>query len=136
MLTRRELLDEAQKQKAALATIGVWRNGLFILTSTLLALSYFAFRGHGTFPLGVLASSFAGVSFLLLLLVNLSIRNGHRNVERLLASLEMSAPESESEPKSELEPGTKSRSELESIEKPEPLSKAETDKNAPQQGAG
>lgn len=88
MLTKQELLDEAQKQKQALAVIGVWRNCLFVLTTLLLVLAFWGLRNNGApFALGIAALILAVVCFVLLLLVNLSIRNGHRNVERILDSL-------------------------------------------------
>ncbi len=89
MLTRDQILDEAQRQKNALATMGRWRNWLFILTTLLLVLAVSLLRGGGAgFVWGILAAVLTGISFLLLLLVNLSIRNGHRNVERMLDSLQ------------------------------------------------
>ena len=89
MLTREQLLDEAQKQKQALATLGTWRKSLFVLTSVLLVCAFCGLRGSGAaFALGVAAMILAVVCFLFLLVVNLSIRNGHRNVERMLDSLQ------------------------------------------------
>ena len=88
MLTREQLLDEAQKQKNALATMGIWRSRLFVLTTVLLVCAFCALRNSGAvFALGIVALILTVVCFLLLLLVNLSIRNGHRNVERILDSL-------------------------------------------------
>ena len=86
MLSREQLLDEARQQKKALALMGRWRNALFVLTTCLLVLAVFGFR-KGAVP-GVVAVVLAAVCFLLLLLVNLSIRNGHRNVERILDSIQ------------------------------------------------
>ena len=85
MLTKQQLLDEAQQQKKALAMMGRWRNGLFVLTTTLMVLAVFGFRK--SVVMGVVAVALAVVSFVLLLLVNLSIRNGHRNVEKILDSI-------------------------------------------------
>ena len=88
MLTKQTLLDEAQKQKQALAIMGVWRNWLFVLTTTLSVLAVSALHGESVkFVLGVIAAILAAVCFALLLLVNLSIRNGRRNVEQILDSL-------------------------------------------------
>jgi hypothetical protein len=89
MLTKAQLLDEAQKQKKALATMGRWRNWLFALTTSLAVVAFFGLRNGGAaFAVGVVAVVLAAVSFVLLLLVNLSIRNGHRNVERILDSIQ------------------------------------------------
>ena len=82
MLSKEQLLDEARQQKKALALMGRWRNALFVLTTCLFVLAVFGFRKS------VVAAVLAAVSFLLLLLVNLSIRNGHRNVERILDSIQ------------------------------------------------
>lgn len=88
MLTKEQLLDEAQKQKKALATMGLWRTWIFAITTTLLAAAIFGLRGSGpVFIFGVIAAVGTAISFILLVLVDLSIRNGHRNVERLLESL-------------------------------------------------
>lgn len=88
MLTKEQLLDEARKQKQALAMMGRWRSGLFVLTTSLMVLAAFGLRKSGAaFVLGVTAVILAILCFVMLLLVNLSIRNGRRNVERILDSL-------------------------------------------------
>ena len=88
MLNREQALDEARKQKAALETIGGWRRILFIFTSVLLVLAVVGVRQSGVlFVLGVVAAVAAAISCITMFVVNLSIRNGHRNVERILASL-------------------------------------------------
>ena len=88
MLDKQELLDEARKQKQALAVIGVWRGWLFTLTTLFFILSVFALKSAGViFILGVISAILTAVCLTLLLLVNLSIRNGHRNVEKMLDSL-------------------------------------------------
>ncbi|MBR0283323.1 MAG: hypothetical protein IJQ81_17310 [Oscillibacter sp.] len=89
MLTKEQALDEAQKQKKALALMGRWRNWLFILTTCLMVVAAFGLRKGGLmFILGVTFAALTILSFILLLLVNLSIRNGRRNVERILDSLQ------------------------------------------------
>ncbi len=89
MLSRAQALDEARKQKAALETIGGWRRTLFLTTATLLTGAVFGLRQTGwLFGLGVGMAVGAAVSGIGMLIVNLSIRNGHRNVERILASLQ------------------------------------------------
>ncbi len=88
MLSREQALDEARKQKAALDTIGSWRRALFIATGTLLILAVFGLRQSGVlFVLGIAAAVAAVLSCIAMFVVNLSIRNGHRNVERILDSL-------------------------------------------------
>ena len=87
MLSRELALDEARKQKEALAAIGGWRRFLFLLTASLAVVAVFGFRPEGWLVLGVVAAAAAAVSLGLTFLVDLSIRNGHRNVERILESL-------------------------------------------------
>ena len=87
MLSRELALDEARKQKEALAKIGGWRRFLFLLTASLAALAVFGFRMEGWLILGVVPAVAGAVSLGLTFLVDLSIRNGHRNVERILESL-------------------------------------------------
>ena len=85
MTDRERILDEARKQTAALATIGRWRSWLFGLTAALAVLTAFGLRGNGArFVTGVVSAVLTALSFIALLLVDLSIRNGHRNVERML----------------------------------------------------
>lgn len=87
-LTRKQALEEARMQKEALRTIGHWRSALYAMTAVFAVLAYAAFQAGSTwfFP-GVGAAILGTVSFLLLVIVNLSIRNGNRNVEQILASL-------------------------------------------------
>lgn len=89
MLSKEQLLDEAQRQKKALDTMGVWRTWLFVITTNLFVASLFGLRGSGwVLALGITFAVLAVIAFVLLLLVNLSIRNGHRNVERILDSIQ------------------------------------------------
>ncbi len=88
MLTKTQALDEAQRQKQALASLGKWRRNLFIFTACILFLAVLGLRSSGwSFGFGVAAAIVAGISFLLTLTVHLSIRNGIRNVEAILRSL-------------------------------------------------
>ena len=88
MLTKEQLLDEAQKQKNALTVMGQWRSWLFGLTTVFLVLTAAGLRQSGVlFVLGIVAAVCMAICFILLLLVNLSIRNGRRNVEQILDSL-------------------------------------------------
>ena len=88
MLSRRQALEEAQKQKEALAEIGTWRRNLFILTSVFLVFAIFGIQSSGVFLiLGICAAVLTGISLLLTFVLNLSIRNGRRNVERILESI-------------------------------------------------
>lgn len=88
MLSRELALDEARKQKEALAKIGGWRRTLFLITASLAALAVFGFQMSGWVVLGVVAAIAAAVCFLLTCVVDLSIRNGRRNVEKILDTLQ------------------------------------------------
>lgn len=88
MLSRELALDEARKQKEVLGKIGGWRRFLFLLTASLAALAVFGFQMNGWLVLGVAAAIAGAVSFLLTCVVDLSIRNGRRNVEKILESLQ------------------------------------------------
>ena len=85
MLTKEQLLDEAQKQKQALSVMGRWRSWLFALTTCFAVAA--AFGLQRSVILGAICVALAVVSFVCLLIVNLAIRNGRRNVERMLDSL-------------------------------------------------
>ena len=87
MLTKAQALDEAQKQKEALATISKWRRNLYILTACFLMVAIYELTVGTLKVIGIIAAVLTGVSLLLTFLVNLSIRNGNRNVERILDSL-------------------------------------------------
>ena len=87
MLNREQALDEARKQKEALAKIGGWRRFLFLLAASLAALAVFGFQMEGWFLPGVVSAIAGAVSLGLTFLTDLSIRNGRRNVERILESL-------------------------------------------------
>ena len=88
VLTRAQAVEEARLQKKALASMGLWRMFLFSLTTCMVVLAYFGIQvGGGWFVPGVVAAVLGGISLLLAFTVNLSIRNGHRNVERILESL-------------------------------------------------
>jgi|GEM_PF-6708728 len=91
MLSRALALDEAQKQKEALKTIGMWRKFLFLFTISLIAFAVFGLRSGGVLFIGGIVAAILGVlCFLLTCVVDLSIRNGHRNVEKILNSLKQS----------------------------------------------
>lgn len=88
MLSRELALDEARKQKEALAELGGWRRFLFLLAASLSALAVLGFQMKGWMLLGVVSAIAGAVCFLLACVVDLSIRNGRRNVEKILDSLQ------------------------------------------------
>ncbi len=93
ILSKTQAIEEAKLQKKALATMGTWRLALFILTACLAVLAFSGIQtGAGWFVPGVIAAVLAGITLLLAFIVNLSIRNGHRNVERILDSIQPAGP--------------------------------------------
>lgn len=88
MLSRELALDEARKQKEALAKLGGWRRFLFLLAASLSALAVFGVQMKGWLALGIAAAIAGAACFLLACVVDLSIRNGRRNVEKILDSLQ------------------------------------------------
>lgn len=88
MLTRQQALDEAQRQKDALKTIARWRQQLFLVTACFVPFAFYGLQGSGVrFGVGVGAAVLGAITLLLTFIVNLSIRNGHRNVEKILDSI-------------------------------------------------
>ncbi|MCQ2442111.1 MAG: hypothetical protein MJ077_03130 [Oscillospiraceae bacterium] len=87
MLTKMQALDEAQKQKKALALMAKWRRNLFILTACFLMVAVYEMTAAGNMVVGIVFAVLSTVSLIFSFIVNLSIRNGHRNVERILDSL-------------------------------------------------
>lgn len=87
MLSRQQALDEAQKQKNALVIIARWRRNLFILTACFLMVALYELSAGGYTVVGIIAAVLSAVCLILSFIVNLSIRNGHKNVERILDSL-------------------------------------------------
>lgn len=93
MLTKQQALDEAQKQKDALAVIARWRRNLFICASLFLVIAVYGLsQGGSVFALGVCGVILTVICVIAMFVVNLSIRNGRRNVERILQSLQSAQP--------------------------------------------
>lgn len=90
MLTPKQALSEAQRQKEALRTISGWRRILFVVTACFVALAAWGFTA-GALPAGIAGTVLGVVGMVLTLLVHLSIVRGEKNVEAILASLEPGA---------------------------------------------
>lgn len=93
MLTPKQALNEAQRQKQALQTIIGWRRVLFVLSACFVALSAWGFTS-GALPAGIVGAVLGVIGMVLTLLVHLSIVRGEKNVEAILASL---APDAKAE---------------------------------------
>lgn len=93
MLTPKQALNEAQRQKQALQTIIGWRRVLFVLSACFVALAAWGFTA-GALPAGIVGAVLGGIGMVLTLLVHLSIVRGEKNVEAILASL---APDAKTE---------------------------------------
>ena len=89
ILTKEQALEEAKDQKKALATLGKWRRWLFVITTFLAVIAFFGIsKGEGWLVAGIIAVVLGAISLLMTFTVDISIRNGHRNVEKILKSLE------------------------------------------------
>lgn len=86
MLTPKQALNEAQRQKQALQTIIGWRRVLFVLSACFVALAAWGFTA-GVLPAGIVGAVLGVIGMVLTLLVHLSIIRGEKNVEAILASL-------------------------------------------------
>lgn len=84
---KRQLAEEARLQSDALRRIGRWRTAAMGVSSVGIALIYAGFIAGQGLLMGI-----AGVILLLLgiggaLILNLGIRNGRRNVEKILEAI-------------------------------------------------
>ncbi len=93
MLTPKQALNEAQRQKQALRTIIGWRRVLFVLSACFVALAAWGFTA-GMMPAGIVGTVLSCLGMVLTLLVHLSIVRGEKNVEAILATL---APDAKAE---------------------------------------
>ena len=88
-LTRKNMAEEARKQTEALRTIGMWRTGALALSAAGVAAAYAGLGGAvKSLPLGSFGLLMAVVGFGAALVLNLGIRNGKRNVKKILKLLQ------------------------------------------------
>lgn len=87
MLTPKQALNEAQRQKQALRTIGSWRRVMFVLSACAVALAAWGFTA-GVLPAGIAGAVLGLAGMALTLLIHRSMVCGEKNVEAILAALE------------------------------------------------
>lgn len=86
---KRNLSKEAQMQMNALKKIGLWRNIAFAVSTLGVAIAYAGLAGMGrNLFLGILGIVLILAGFASAILFNLGIKNGKRNVEKILNLLE------------------------------------------------
>ncbi len=87
--TPRQLLEEARQQKEALAQLGGWQRNAMLASSCGAALAWWGLTGGGVRSvLGAAGVLLTLTGVLCAALIGLGIRNGRRNVERLLKAAE------------------------------------------------
>ena len=87
--TPKQLLDEAQQQKAALAQLGGWQRNAMLASSCGAALAWWGLTGGGArFAFGIAGALLTLTGILCAAVIGLGICNGHRNIERLLQAAE------------------------------------------------
>lgn len=88
-MEKKRLALESEQQLNAIKTIGRWRTMAIALSAVGVVLAYYGFHGKiNHLSVGIpgfllIAAGFAGATIL-----NLGIRNGRRNVEKMLRLLE------------------------------------------------
>lgn len=88
-LERKNMAEEARMQTAALKTIGTWRTAALALSAAGAAIAYAGLGGAvRSFPLGAFGVVACAAGFGAALVFNLGIRNGKKNVEKILRILE------------------------------------------------
>ncbi|MDO4473520.1 MAG: hypothetical protein Q4B75_02525 [Eubacteriales bacterium] len=88
-MEKKKITLESEQQLKAIKTIGRWRTYAIALSAVGVALAYYGFQdGVNHLSIGIpgillIAAGFAGATIL-----NLGIKNGKRNVEKMLRLLE------------------------------------------------
>lgn len=87
--TKKEtLLQEAQMQTKALATIRKWFLVAMGVSAISMAITYYGFAGSTPHPVvGVLGIVFTVIATMIAAIINYAIRNGRRNVKKILDAI-------------------------------------------------
>lgn len=84
-MNKTALLHEAQQQKDALLQLSRWMRNAMLLSSCMAVLAWWGLMGSGLrFACGVTGIVLAIVGAICAAVIGLGIRNGNRNVSRLL----------------------------------------------------
>ncbi|MBR2812237.1 MAG: hypothetical protein IKD69_12745 [Solobacterium sp.] len=86
---KKALIEEAQMQSKALQRIGQWRTIALFLAAVGVVFAWLGFsRTDIHWIVGVFGILMTVISFLLALVFNIGIRNGNRNVQKILDAAE------------------------------------------------
>lgn len=86
---KRILLDEAEKQAKEIENLKKWLRNSIAFSTITMVVAYFGITGFGfRFIFGVLGIILTLVFIVSALIINLGIRNGRRNVEKILGRAE------------------------------------------------
>lgn len=88
-MNKTTLLREAQQQKDALERLSHWMRNAMLLSSCSAVLAWWGLTGFGLrFACGVTGTALAIVGAVCAAIIGLGIRNGRRNVRRILCAAE------------------------------------------------
>ena len=80
-----QMLDEANKQTKALSKLGKWLKNIKMISTIFFIISYWGLTGSDLrFVFGVMGLISTIVCIIFAIVVNLGIKNGKRNVEKIL----------------------------------------------------
>lgn len=82
---KNKMLNEAHMQTQALKKLGKWLRNFIAFSTISFVIAYWGFQGKNLrFTLGIIASIFTILSLISAMIINLGIRNGKRNVGKIL----------------------------------------------------
>ncbi|MCI9645237.1 MAG: hypothetical protein HFH40_00215 [Lachnospiraceae bacterium] len=85
---KKRLSKEAQMQLSALKTINKWKTLALALSAIGVALTYAGMAGTArNLPLGILGIAAILIGAVCAIILNLGLRNGRRNVEKMLDAI-------------------------------------------------
>lgn len=87
-IEKRRLSQEAEMQLTALKRINRWKNTALILSAAGVAIAYNGLAGGRNLILGILGIILIVVGALCAIILNLGLKNGRRNVEKIIDILD------------------------------------------------
>lgn len=88
-ITKKQLLEEAEKQTKILKGLKVWLRNSISLSTIAMVIAYFGIRRSGvSFTFGLIGVIMAVLCIISAFLINLGIRNGKQNVEKILCRVD------------------------------------------------
>lgn len=89
-LNKKQLIREAEQQKNALKQLSRWVTYAMLFSSCMMVLTWWGFTGTGIrFILGGVGTFLMIAGIICAAIIGLGIRNGRRNVERILQAIEI-----------------------------------------------